>query len=351
MKYWNDILKRMTEYRPGEQPQNIEDYIKLNTNENPCPPSKNVLNAIKEACDERLRLYPDPTSLSTREIFAKNCGLRAENIFVGNGSDEIFTLLFRGFINSDGLAAFPYPSYSLYYTLAEASGIDYERIYLNNKLDIDLNDFSKEKYNLVIVGNPNNPTGRGCNIDDIRNFLERYKGLLVVDEAYVDFYGETVIDLVKNFDNIIITRSFSKSYSLAGLRVGIAIAHKDIIMGLFKLKDSYNIDRLAEAGARAALLDERCFRQNIEIVRKNKTYLEKGLEELGFEITPSKANFLFVRHPQMLSKVIYERLKGKKILVRFFEGPVQSEYLRITIGTMMELKTLIGELHEILKEC
>jgi histidinol-phosphate aminotransferase len=348
MKYWNTKLKQMSEYLPGEQPKDFNEFIKLNTNENPFPPSNNILNAIKEACSESLRLYPDPESLSLRDLFAKENGLNAENIFAGNGSDEIFTLVFRGFIDDNEVAAFPYPAYSLYYTMAEANGIRYEKIPLTASLDVDLNIFLKKKYGLIIIGNPNNPTGKGVDANLIRKFLEKYKGLLVVDEAYVDFYNETAIKLIKDFDNVIITRSFSKSYSLAGLRVGLAIACKDIIKGFFKLKDSYNIDRLAEAGAKAALLDKKNFKYNIEMLINNKQYLEERLSELEFEIVPSTANFILVKNKKIPSKELYRELKERKILVRYFEGPVQSEYVRITVGKMMDMKTLANEIKSIL---
>jgi histidinol-phosphate aminotransferase len=349
MKYWNATLNNMTEYMPGEQPVHVEEYMKLNSNENPFPPSKLVLEAIKNAADEKLRFYPDPLSGQLRETFAKANNLKAENVFVGNGSDEIFTLIFRGFIEHNGVAAFPYPSYSLYYTMAEAHGIKYDKINLAKPFDVDFNKFLIKKYNLVIVANPNNPTGRGCNIDEIRKFLKKFKGLLVADEAYVDFYGESAIELVDEFDNVIVTRSLSKSYSLAGLRVGLAIANAGIIRGLFKLKDSYNINRISEAGAVAALKDSKSFKYNIEMLVNNKDYLEAELKKLDFEVIPSKANFLFSTHPKIKAKLIYEELKKKKILIRYFDGPIQSDYARITVGTMMQIKSLIAELSAIVK--
>lgn len=347
MKYWNRKLKNMAEYIPGEQPENLDEYIKLNTNENPFSPFPSVIEALRKACNDNLRRYPNPTSMSVREVFAAQNKLHTSNVFIANGSDEIFTLLFRGFIENDGIAAFPYPSYSLYYTLAEANGVQYEKIPLAENLEIDFSGFLKKEYNLVIIANPNNPTGRGCDLDQLEDFLDAFKGLLVIDEAYVDFYGETAIDFVHTHDNVIITRSMSKSYSLAGLRVGIAAADKGIIRGLIKLKDSYNVDRLAEAGACAALLDKKSFDYNIGMVRNNKEYLEERLDAMGFEIVPSQANFLFVRHPSVGAQALYEALKERKILVRYFEGPVQSEYVRISIGTMMELRALIKELESI----
>ena len=349
MKYWNRRLRDMAEYIPGEQPENLDEFIKLNTNESPFSPPASVLDAIRKAADASLRRYPNPTAMSVREAFAKQNNLSADNVFVANGSDEIFTLLLRGFIEADALAAFPYPSYSLYYTLAEANGVRYERIPLDQNLDLNFAGFLKKKYALVIVCNPNNPTGKGVDLKALEAFASRFKGLLVVDEAYVDFYGETAIGLVREFDNIVVTRSFSKSYSLAGLRVGIAVAHADIVRGLIKLKDSYNVDRLAEAGALAALADRKGFKYNVGMVRDNKEFLEQRLEELGFLIVPSMANFLFVRHPNIPAQKIYEELYARKVLVRHFTGPVQSEYVRISIGSMMELRALVKELESIIK--
>lgn len=350
MKYWNKRLQKMTEYIPGEQPDNLSEFIKLNTNENPFPPSAAVLDALQKACNGDLRRYPNPNAQMVRELFAKKNAIAADNVFVANGSDEIFTLLFRGFIEPDGIAAFPYPSYALYYTMAEANGIAYEKITLDNNLDIPFDEFLKKKYNLVIIANPNNPTGKGVPVDQIKKFCTKFKGLLVVDEAYVDFYNETALPLIKEFDNIVITRSFSKSYSLAGLRVGLAIAHKEIIQGFIKLKDSYNVDRIAQAGAYAALLDDKGFKYNISMVRNNKEYLEESLEALGFINVASKANFVFTKHPKIDSQTLYEKLKDNKILVRYFSGPIQSEYIRITVGTMMEIKKLIKVLSEIIAD-
>ncbi len=349
MKYWNSTLNNMTEYMPGEQPANVEEYMKLNSNENPFPPSKLVIEAIKNAADEKLRFYPDPLSARLRETFARANKLKKENIFAGNGSDEIFTLIFRGFIEHNGIAAFQYPSYSLYYTMAEAHGIKYEKIDSAKPFRTDFSKFLAKKYNLVIVANPNNPTGCGCDVDDMRKFLKKFRGLFVIDEAYVDFYGESAMELAGEFDNVIITRSLSKSYSLAGLRIGFAIANTDIIKGLFRLKDSYNIDRIAEAGAIAAINDSRSFNYNIGMLVNNKDYLEAELKKLGFEVIPSKANFLFSTHPEFKAKRIYEELKKKKILIRYFEGPIQSDYVRITVGTMMQIKSLITALSAILR--
>ena len=348
-RYWNARLKNAAEYVPGEQPgePGLAGYIKLNTNENPFPPSRFVLEAIKAAANETLRRYPDPSASKVREALAEAKGLDPANILVGNGSDELFTLIFRGFIEQDGIAAFPYPSYALYYTLAQMNGIRYDTIDLNKDFSYNLAGFRKKKYDLIIIANPNNPTGTYCPAEDIRSFLSRFRGLLVVDEAYIDFYGGSSAGLVSEFENLIVTQSISKSYALAGLRIGFAIAGKGIIRGLMKIKDSYNIDSVAAAGAVAALKDRRGFNYNIQMLLNNKEYLEESLTKIGFSISPSRANFILVRHGTVRAVDIYERLKERKILVRHYTGPVQSDYIRISVGSMMEIKSLLKELTDI----
>ena len=350
MKYWNVKLKSMDEYLPGEQPEYMDEFIKLNTNENPFPPFDSVLKEITGNANAGLRRYPDSKAMTVRKIFAEQNGIDPENVFAGNGSDEIFTLIFRGFIETTGIAAFPYPSYSLYDTLAQGNGIKYEKINLDANLKLDLNRFLEKKYSMVIISNPNNPTGTFWEKEQIEEFIKKYNGLLVVDEAYIDFYGGSSIDLIKKFDNIIITRSFSKSYSLAGLRVGLAIACEDIIRGLFKLKDSYNVDTLALAGAAAALLDAKSFSYNLSMLRSNKEYLEEMLSSMGFESVPSRANFILTRHRDIDSEVLYKKLKEQKILVRYFSGPILSDYVRISIGTMIEMKQVCAAIRSILEE-
>ncbi|HQO39664.1 MAG TPA: histidinol-phosphate transaminase [Spirochaetota bacterium] len=349
MKFWNSTLKGMEEYIPGEQPANIDEYIKLNTNENPFPPSEKVLGTIREAVNAGLRRYPDSLCIRLRQVFAEQNNLSPENVFAGNGSDEIFTLIFRGLIEKDGTAAFPYPSYSLYDTLAQSNAIKYEKIKMESGFNLNLERFLDKKYDMVIIANPNNPTGTFIESGMIRSFLDRFKGLLVVDEAYIDFYGGSAIELTGEYDNLLVTRSFSKSCSLAGLRVGLAVAHRDIIRGLVKIKDSYNVDSLAQAGAAAALLDRKTFEYNINMLRSNKEYLEERLDDLGFERVPSRANFLLARHPQISSEELYLKLKEERILVRHFKEPVISDYVRISVGTMMEIKKLCALISSILE--
>ena len=340
----------MTEYIPGEQPDNIDEFIKLNTNESPFPPTPPVIEALKESSNGALRKYPNANAEPLRkEIAARlGSGFTNDHVFVSNGSDEIFTLLFRGFIDKTGRAAFAYPSYALYYTMSEANGIPYDKIPLNPDFTYNLDLFLAKKYDMIIIASPNNPTGTTVSVSDIEAFLKKYNGLLVIDEAYIDFYGGSAVDLVLKYDNLIVTRTFSKSYSLAGLRVGIAVSNPDNIKGFIKLKDSYNVDRLALAGSLAALKDQKGFDYNMQMLRNNKEYMEEKLQALGFENVPSKGNFLFTKHPKISSKQLYLALKENQILVRYFHGDIQEEYVRISVGTMQEIKKLIEILEKII---
>lgn len=348
MKYWNTTLKQMTEYIPGEQPEDIDSYIKLNTNENPFPPSQRAIEALQKAANANLRFYPSPNAQTLITRFAAQHHLSKEMVFAANGSDELFSLIFRAFIDTDQTAAFNYPSYSLYYTMSEANGIPYTLIPLNDDFSIQFDRFLEGDYALAIFCNPNNPTGTGVDHDRCVQFLDSFSGLLVLDEAYVDFSSNSMIDLVSQYDNLIVTRSFSKSYSLAGLRVGIAAAHPDLINGLNRIKDSYNVDRLACEGAAAALEDTKQLKYNTEMVINNRDYLAENLTLLGFDNVPSEANFIFTRHPKVDAETIYTELKKRKILVRHFQGDIQSSYIRISVGSMMEIKKLVTTLNDIL---
>lgn len=350
MKFWNKTLQSMEEYVPGEQPDTIESYIKLNTNENPFPPSKTALEKMRKQTGDNLRLYPDPSSTRLRQIFAEKNKLGPEQVFAGNGSDEIFSLIFRGFVDENSLAAFPYPSYSLYDTLAQGNGIPYEKIQLEENFAYNLELFLEKKYDLVVIANPNNPTGTYCPVERIADFCSRFKGLLVVDEAYIDFYGGSAIDLVKTMDNIIVTRSLSKSYSLAGLRVGFAAANAEIIRGFMKIKDSYNLNTLAQTGACEALLDQETFEYNKRMLLISKEYLEERLTDMDFHIIPSRANFIFAKHTNVGAEELYKRLKEKKILVRYFSNERANEYIRISIGRLDDIKKLCKEIEEIISE-
>jgi len=349
MKYWNSTLRSMTEYIPGEQPHNIDEYIKLNTNESPFPPSDSVLAAIRARTGASLRLYPDQNCEDLCEACASVFGLKKKNIFIGNGSDEIFTILFRGFIEKDAKALFMYPSYSLYYTMAEANGIAYDVVDLNEDFSFDMSKFNAKGYALAILCSPNNPTGRAIDAKQIEKFIATFDGLVCVDEAYVDFCGKSAIQLVKSHDNLIVTRSFSKSYSLAGLRIGVAAACEDIIRGFYKLKDSYNVDQIAQAAALAAIKDEKSLQYRVRMICDNREYLTERLEALDFYVVPSDSNFVLTKHKAIPAVSIYEKLKEQKILVRHFKSRIICDYLRISVGSMKEMKELMRVIEEIIE--
>lgn len=347
MKYWNRTLRSMTEYVPGEQPHGIDEYIKLNTNESPFPPSEIVLETIRKHIDGNLRLYPDQNCEELCEACASVLGVKKNNIFIGNGSDEIFTILFRGFIDKDGKALFMYPSYSLYYTMAEANGIAYDTVDLNNDFSFDISKFRMTGYQLAILCSPNNPTGRAIEIGLIEKFISSFEGLVCVDEAYIDFCGNTAVELIKKYDNLVVTRSFSKSYSLAGMRVGIAVASEDIIKGFYRLKDSYNVDTLAQIAAAAAIKDQKSLNYRVRMICDNREYLTERLEALDFLVIPSDSNFVLTKHSGVSSEEIYQKLKEQKILVRHFKTRIVNEYMRISVGSMKEIKNLISAIEGI----
>lgn len=353
MKYWNSTLRSMTEYVPGEQPHNIEEYIKLNTNESPFPPSDEVIAAIRAKTGAALRLYPDQNCEDLCEACAEVFGLKKSNIFIGNGSDEIFTILFRGFIEKDAKALFMYPSYSLYYTMAEANGIAYDTVDLDDDFSFNIKNFKADGYALAILCSPNNPTGRAIELSQIEKFVSTFKGLVCVDEAYVDFCGKSAIQLVKSHDNLIVTRSFSKSYSLAGMRIGVAAACDDIIKGFYRLKDSYNVDMLSQSAAVAAIKDQKSLQYRVRMICDNRDYLSERLSALDFFVVPSDSNFVLTKHKSVPSVKLYEGLKERKILVRHFKSRIINEYLRISIGSMKEMKELVSAIEEIIvqNEC
>lgn len=350
MKYWNSTLRSMTEYIPGEQPHNIDEYIKLNTNESPFPPSDTVIAAIQGKTGAALRLYPDQNCEELCDACAEVFGLKKKNIFIGNGSDEIFTILFRGFIEKDAKALFMYPSYSLYYTMAEANGIKYDLVDLNEDFSFSIAKFKADGYALAILCSPNNPTGRAIDLAEIEKFVSTFKGLVCVDEAYVDFCGKSAIQLVKSHDNLIVTRSFSKSYSLAGMRIGVAAANEEIIKGFYRLKDSYNVDMLSQAAAIAAIRDQKSLQYRVRMICDNRDYLTGRLEDLDFNIVPSDSNFILTKHSKVPAVTIYEKLKERKILVRHFKSRIICDYLRISVGSMKEMKELVNAIEEILEQ-
>lgn len=349
-RFWSKIVRDLEPYVPGEQPK-IDGLIKLNTNENPYPPSPKALEAIRRATDETLRLYPDPVSAELRETIAATFDLGSENIFVGNGSDEVLAHTFMGLLKQDGPLLFPDITYSFYPVYCGLYGIGAKKIPLGDDMSVDIEAYPGPA-GAIILPNPNAPTGIALPLADIRKLAEADRNrLLVVDEAYIDFGGESAAALVPEFDNILVIRTFSKSYSLAGSRVGFAIGQRPLIDALERVKDSFNsypLDRLAQVAATAAWKDRDWFEATRSRIIMSRNQLTTDLTELGFEVLPSSANFVFARHPEHEGAKLAASLRAEAILVRHFNKPRISDYLRITVGTEDECSRLIEVLRKML---
>ena len=350
-RYWSSLIKKLTPYVPGEQPKQ-QNVIKLNTNENPYPPSPTIKEAMLGEMD-RLRLYPDPNSDILKDAVSMFYGVSKDNVFVGgNGSDEILAHIFHGLLKHDLPILFPEITYSFYPVYCALYDISFEKLPLDADFQISLEDYMKPNGG-IIFPNPNAPTGCIRPIVEIENLLKKTRdSVVVVDEAYVDFGGESAIPLTKTFDNLLIVQTLSKSRSLAGLRAGFAIGSPPLIEALERVKNSFNsypMDRLAIAGATASILDRDYFEQTRKKIIETRDLLSKQLQILGFFVLPSKANFLFASHPEHDGKKLHQELREKGILVRHFSDPKIDQFLRITIGTKEECEILIATLSSILK--
>lgn len=347
MSYFRKNVDLMDAYIPGIQPKDPQ-VIKLNTNENPFPPTDKVLQKLSEALQDNLRRYPDPNCDNLRHAIAKTYDVKFEQVIVGNGSDEILALIFRACVDQGDRVLLFYPTYTLYNVMAQASCANVIEYDLDENFEIPEKAFS-EKYRLSLIPNPNVPSGNFINKESISRLAKSSDGILVVDEAYADFAEQNCIDMIKNHDNIVVTRSFSKSFSLAGMRIGFAIASTDIIQGLMKIKDSYNLNTLSLVAAQTALEDIDTVNKNIVQIKALRDRYAQILADLGFEVLKSHANFLFVKPPNILTaKDMYNHLLDRKILVRFFDKPRVNGYLRITIGTQEEMRKLLDNIKELL---
>ncbi|MGA0881553.1 MAG: histidinol-phosphate transaminase [Burkholderiaceae bacterium] len=347
--FWSPIVERLSPYVPGEQPK-IEGLIKLNTNENPYPPSERVVQANGEALGTdgaALRLYPDPESFALRAAAAKRLNLSPEHVFAGNGSDEILAFVFQGLLQHTQPLVFPDISYSFYPSYCKLFGITSDPVALTDAFEIDLDAVPKER-TAVIFPNPNAPTGRAIERSIIEAFLvARPQTLVVVDEAYVDFGGQSCAPLVAQYPNLLVTQSLSKSRALAGMRVGLAFGQPQLLEALIRIKDSFNsypLDRLAQAAALAALEDEEWLTRNRAAIMTSRNWLTGALQSLGFQVLPSAANFVFARHPSRQALEVAQSLRRQKILVRHFQKPRIEDWLRITVGTDSECQALISAL-------
>ena len=339
-EFWSGRIRGLTPYTPGEQPKDRQ-FIKLNTNENPYPPSPRALEAIRAAAGEGLRLYPDPEGAALRRALAELHGLRPEQVFVGNGSDEVLAMCFMAFFDRD--LVFPDVSYSFYPVYADLFHIPYREIPLDGEFGLDVADYLGNNGG-VVVANPNAPTGRALPLADIVRLLEGNPEVVVlVDEAYVDFGGASAVELIGSYPNLVVVRTMSKSRSLAGLRVGYALGSGTLIAALDCVKDSFNsytLDRLALAGAEASVRDAGYFQTTLEKVVRTRAWAAQRLAELGFRVCPSAANFLFVSHERVDAKILLDGLRARGILVRWWDKPRIRNYLRITVGTDAEMEAL-----------
>ena len=349
-KFWNDKVREIEPYVPGEQPKD-KKYIKLNTNENPYPPSNKVIEAMKEAVNGDLKLYPDPTCSDLINEIANYYNLNNDEIFIGNGSDEILAFSFMAFFSEDKKILFPDISYTFYKVYAELFNLDYELVKLNDNFDIPLEELKKQNGG-VIIPNPNAPTAKYIEVEELKKLVEANKeSVVIIDEAYIDFGGQSMVKFIKEYDNLLVIQTLSKSRSLAGLRVGFALGHKDLIEGLNRIKNSinsYTIDRVALAGAKAAIQDNEYFEEITKKIIRTREKVVKDLERLDFKVLDSKSNFVFASHNKVPGKYLYETLKDNGVLVRYFNKERIDNFLRITIGTDEEMSILNEKLELIL---
>jgi histidinol-phosphate aminotransferase len=349
-RFWSDLVQRLTPYVPGEQPR-MADLVKLNTNESPLGPSPRALAAIQAEAADTLRLYPDPEATALREALAGYHAVRADQVFVGNGSDEVLAHAFAALLRHDAPLLFPDVTYSFYPVWADLFGIAYEAVPLDAAMRVRIADYRRPA-GAIILANPNAPTGIALSRAQIAALLAEHSDIpVVIDEAYVDFGAETVVPLVASHPNLLVVHTMSKSRALAGLRVGYAIGDVGLIAGLNRVKNSFNsypLGRLAQAGAMAAVEDDAWFQHSRRTVIEGRERLSAGLGRLGFNVLPSAANFVFASHPDRSGRELAAALRERAVLVRHFDKPRIADYLRITVGTDVQTDRLLAALSEIL---
>ncbi len=350
-KFWSDVVHRLTPYLPGEQPK-VANLIKLNTNENPYGPSSKVLAALQAEIGDNLRLYPDPNSDKLKRAIANFHCVTAEQVFVGNGSDEVLAHTFLALLKHDAPLLFPDITYSFYPVYCRLYGIDYREIPLTESFEISIDDYL-QKNGGIIFANPNAPTGQLLTVAQIERLLKANDdSVVVIDEAYIDFGGESCARLVKVYPQILVVHTLSKSRALAGLRVGYALGQAPLIEALTRVKDSFNsypLDRFAQAGATAAMEDREWLKSSCAKVIASRARLVSALSAMGFEVLPSGANFIFARHPDFAGPDLAAKLRERNIIVRNFKQPSRiAPFLRISIGTDSECDELVAGLESII---
>jgi len=353
-RFWSAVTHGLTPYVPGEQPK-LDKLVKLNTNEHPYGPSPRAIEAIREATSDALRLYPDPNADQLKAALAARHRVQVDQVFVGNGSDEVLAHAFQGLLKHERPLWMPDVSYSFYPVYCGLYGIEARTIALSAELSINADDYlprADERAGAIIFPNPNAPTGRLLALAEVERIVAgNPEAVVLVDEAYVDFGGESAIALVDKYPNLLVVHTFSKSRSLAGLRVGFAIGHRDLIEGLERVKNSFNsypLDRLAIAGAVASVEDEAWFEYSCRKVIATREQLVAQMTGLGFEVLPSAANFIFARHPQRDGAGLAVALRERAIIVRHFKAARIDQFLRITVGTDEQCAILINALRDIL---
>jgi len=351
-KFWSKQILDLVPYTPGEQPK-INDLIKLNTNENPYPPSPLVSKLLAQFDIDHLRRYPDPESFELSQTLADYYNVAVDNIFIGNGSDEVLAHAFMAFFRQQQPILMPDISYSFYTVYCDLYAIKATAIPIEDDFSIDL-----AKYNIanggIIFANPNAPTGSAISLQQIEQLLEtNQQSLVIVDEAYVDFGAQSAVALTQKYDNCLVIQTLSKSRALAGLRIGYAIGNKNLIEALERVKNSFNsypLDMLAQACAKTAIEDEDYFQSSLKKIVATRTWTEQQLASLDFKVLPSKTNFLFVQHKNLAAIEIMQYLRDNKIIVRHFTKEKISNYLRISIGTQQQMQSLIECLNKLLRE-
>ncbi|EMG9596371.1 histidinol-phosphate transaminase [Acinetobacter baumannii] len=351
MRFWSPEVRELEPYVPGEQPK-IQNLLKLNTNENPYPPSPKVVEAVQEVLHEQadvLRLYPDPDATVLKQAIAKQQNIDVSQVFVGNGSDEVLAHIFKAFFLQDGPILYPDITYSFYPVYSQLFGTKTKEIPLNENFEIDVRDYTQPNGG-VIITNPNAPTSIALSLAEIEQVLQANPDrVVVIDEAYVDFGAESAVSLINRYENLVVCQTTSKSRSLAGLRVGFAIAQSHLIAALEAVKNSFNsypIDRFAIAAAVASFEDQAYFEEQCQKVITSREKLVRDLTELGFNVLPSKANFIFATHSQHDAGQLAQKLREQGIIVRYFNKPRINQFLRITVGTNEQNARLVQTLKQ-----
>jgi len=355
-QYWSAVVHGLTPYVPGEQPK-IDNLIKLNTNEHPWGPSPRALEAIRSATHDGLRLYPDPNCDALKSELARHHGVAASEVFVGNGSDEVLAHAFMALLNHPGGLWFPDITYSFYPVYCGLYGITHRSVPLAEDFSIRADDYlpkDGQAAGAIIFPNPNAPTGRLLPLAEVERIVAgNPQAVVLIDEAYIDFGGESAVPLVQKYPNLLVCHTFSKSRSLAGLRVGYAIGQAPLIEALERVKNSFNsypLDRLALAGAVASVQDDAYFRESCAKVVAVREQLVSDLKALGLQVLPSAANFIFARHPKHAGAELTARLRDRAIIVRHFKLPRIDPFMRITVGTPEQCQALVNALREILQQ-